>query len=67
MAARLILDEVFFVRRILTGTSHRLPRVYIPKYALDIHMLFDELQTLGVHPIELVRLVASADPARIML
>jgi hypothetical protein len=65
--AAIMVNELIFMRRFLTGTAQRLPRVYIPKYAMDIHIVFDELQTLGMHPVEVLRLVASADPARLML
>lgn len=63
MAAAL---ELRFLRDFLTGTFARVPHVYVPEYALIARSHINTLG-LGVPPIEVIRIVAAADPARLML
>lgn len=58
--------ELIFLRVFFTGSVHRLPNVYIPGYATVVGPHVDRIG-LPIASLELLRLVASADPARLMM
>lgn len=61
-----ISHQIRFVRLFLTGTTRRPEGVYVPTYAINIRPLVRGMG-LGMPTIELIRMVASANPITVKL